>query len=144
MPDDARRSDSKAPPAARPAAPSKPSTRPPGSDVVVLGPPTADGNGVHVIRAREERVETGELRALEEGRPILGEVVTLKPREDNPRICDVQESYGAKTTQATHKGPAKVSTDAYREGWEEIFGKRARTSKLETSDESPPPRRDLN
>jgi len=99
-------------------------------DVVLLGPPTADGEGVHVIRAREERIETGELRALQHGKPITGEVVTLKPREDNPRICDVQESFSAGSAR-THKGPPRVATDAYRDGWDEIFGKRSAGSSNE-------------
>ena len=99
-------------------------------DVVILGPPTADGAGVHVLRAREEKVELGELRALEEGRPIVGEVVTLAPRKDNPRVCDVKDSFHAPGAAAgpalalAHKGPAKVATEAYREGWDEIFGKK--------------------
>lgn len=91
------------------------------ADVVLLGPPTADGAGVHVLRARKERVELGELRALEEGRPIAGEVVSLAPRKDNPRVCDVKESY---VPNAAHKGPARVATDAYRDGWDEVFGNR--------------------
>ena len=95
------------------------------TDVVLLGPPTNDGAGVHVIRAREERIETGELRALQEGRPITGEIVTLEPRKDNPRVCDVKESYKPKAHPAAalaHKGPANVATDAYRDGWDEVFG----------------------
>ena len=99
-------------------------------DVVLLGPPTADGAGVHVIRARHERIEVGELRALQEGRPIVGEIVTLTPREANPRVCDVTESYcpsAAQPAQLGHKGPANVATDAYREGWDEIFGPKPRT-----------------
>ena len=99
-------------------------------DVVLLGPPTADGGGVHVIRARDERIETGELRALQEGRPIVGDIVTLKPREANPRVCDVTESYTAPSVRAAqlgHKGPAKVATNAYREGWDEIFGEKPKT-----------------
>ena len=102
-----------------------------GTDVVLLGPPTADGAGVHVLRARDERLELGELRALEEGRPINGEIVTLAPRKDNPRVCDVKESYAP---LAPHKGPAKVATTAYRAGWDEIFGKKPTTT----------PDRDLN
>jgi len=106
---------------------------PPAQDVVILGPPTADGAGVHVLRAREEKVEVGELRALEEGRPIVGEVVTLAPRKDNPRVCDVKDSYRppgaagvprAAALAAAHKGPANVATEAYRDGWDEIFGKK--------------------
>ncbi len=100
---------------------------------MILGPPTADGAGVHVLRAREEKVEVGELRALEEGRPIVGEVVTLSPRKDNPRVCDVKDSYRAPSPGGTtalslaHKGPAKVATEAYRDGWDEIFGKKPPT-----------------
>ena len=94
------------------------------NDVVLIGPPTADGGGVHVLRAREARIETGELRNIEEGRPIVGEVVTLAPRADNPRICDVKDSYvppGA-LPQKT-KGPAQVATKAYRDNWDEVFAR---------------------
>lgn len=92
---------------------------PAGTDVVVLGPPTPDGEGVRVIRAREERIETGELRALREGKPITGEVVSLEPRKDNPQICDVRSSY--KPDAESRKGPAQVATKSYRENWDEIF-----------------------
>ncbi|MBS2019746.1 MAG: hypothetical protein JST00_43185 [Deltaproteobacteria bacterium] len=100
-----------------------------GLDVVVLGPPTSDGAGVHVLRARDEKIEAGELRALQEGRPISGEVVTLEPRKENPRVCDVRSSYvppshASTTTGAPHKGPARVSSQAYRDGWDEIFGQK--------------------
>jgi hypothetical protein len=106
----------------------------PAEDVVLIGPPTADGAGVHVLRAREERIEAGELRGIQEGKPITGEIVTLQPREDNPRVCDVKQSYAPPTTASLplgHKGPANVASEAYREGWDEIFGAK-------------PPSRDLN
>ena len=118
---------------AKPALASQlaPAAAAPAEDVVILGPPTADGAGIHVLRAREEKVEVGELRALEEGRPIVGEIVTLAPRKDNPRVCDVKDSYRAPSSAAAttalalaHKGPAKISTEAYRDGWDEIFGKK--------------------
>jgi hypothetical protein len=105
-----------------------------GTDVVLIGPPTADGNGVHVLRAREERLETGELRNLEEGRPITGEVVTLAPRKDNPRVCDVKESYlppnAMMAPSPKTKGPAQVATKEYRENWEEVFSRRPRDADL--------------
>ena len=104
------------------------------TDVVILGPPTADGAGLHVIRARSDvgthRIETGELRPLQEGRPIVGEIVTLKPREANPQLCDVTDSFAPSAphkAQLGHKGPAKVATQAYREGWDEIFGTKPTT-----------------
>ncbi len=109
-----------APPPAVQDTPEPPSPAPtPSKDVVILGPPTADGDGVHVLRAREERLEAGELRGLEEGKSIRGEIVSLKPRRDQPRICDVTDSY---VVQTRGKGPPKVSTQAYRDGWDEIFG----------------------
>ncbi len=104
------------------------------TDVVLLGPPTADGAGVHVLRARDESVEAGELRNLEEGRPITGEVLTLAPRKDNPRVLDVKESYspnapGAVASPKT-KGPAQVATQAYRDNWDEVFARRPRNADL--------------
>ncbi len=102
--------------------------QPKSDDVVLLGPPTADGDGVHVLRAREERVEAGELRALKEGRPISGEVVTLAPRADKPWVCDVKES--VKVPGPAKKGPAQVATETYRERWDEIFGAKRAPSAL--------------
>lgn len=103
----------------------------PARDVVLLGPPTADGDGVHVIRARDERIETGELRNVTEGKPITGELVTLQPRKDNPRVCDVTDSFKANSSApeppARGKGPAQVATQAYRDNWEEVFASRKRT-----------------
>ncbi len=103
----------------------KPKAEAPKTDVVLLGPPTDDGAGVHVLRARDERLETGELRNVEEGRPITGELVTLAPRKDNPRVCDVKESYTPpKNSLEKTKGPAQVATKAYRENWDEVFARR--------------------
>lgn len=102
-------------------------------DVVLLGPPTADGDGVHVIRARDTQIETGELRNVVEGRPLTGELVTLQPRKDNPRVCDVTDSFkaapapeGASQHPPRGKGPAQVATQAYRDNWEEVFAARKR------------------
>lgn len=108
-------SETKSSPPPQEAAPAK-------ADVVLLGPPTADGAGVHVLRARDERIEAGELRNLEEGRPITGEVVTLAPRKGNPRVCDVKESYRPNTLpSAKPKGPAQVATQRYRDNWDQVF-----------------------
>ncbi len=98
--------------------------KPDGKDVVVLGPPTADGDGVHVLRARNEKLEAGELRTLKEGKPVVGEIVALQPRKDDPRVCDVRESWKPPaSTTPPKKGPAQVASQAYREGWEQIFDK---------------------
>jgi hypothetical protein len=114
---------------AEPVAPAPPERAEPErdkNDVVLLGPPTEDGAGVHVLRARDERLEAGELRVLEEGRPITGEVVTLAPRKANPRVCDVKESFRPPTghlARTKTKGPAQVATKAYRDHWEDTFAR---------------------
>lgn len=105
------------------------------ADVVVLGGPTDDGVGRKVVRMRSDRVETGELRPLQEGKPLTGDVVTLRPRENTPWLCDVDVAHAAPTlvpaadvasassiTTALGKGPAQVATKEYRHNWESIFG----------------------
>jgi len=108
---------------AMPDAPEKPKP-----DVVLLGPPTTDGEGIHVLRAREDRIEAGEVRPVKDGAPIHGEIVQLTPREGAPQVCDVQVTYAPKksptaTLPPRGKGPAQVATRGYRDRWDEIFGK---------------------
>ena len=94
------------------------------TDVVLLAGPTEDGEGIRVLRARDERIETGEVRPLKEGKPLgAGEIVKLAPRPGTPRICDVVEVI-AKLEPAGERGsgPPKVATNAYRESWDRIFG----------------------
>jgi hypothetical protein len=104
-------------------------------DVVLLCGPTEDGGGVQVLRAREDRVETGEVRPVKDGQPIVGDVVKLTQHADEPRLCDVEvlhegeraapkKSAGAKTSggRLTRGGPAQVATKAYRDQWTRVFG----------------------
>lgn len=92
------------------------------ADVVLLHSPTEDGKGVRVLRAREGRVEAGELRPIESGRPLQGDLVKLRPRKDAPLVCDVEVTYEHKAGQKSHPGPAHVATPAYRDSWDRIFG----------------------
>lgn len=83
------------------------------------------------MRARQGRLEAGEVRPLESGRPISGEVVTLKPRQAFPLVCDVETHIALPQQEATRErqadvarrrtGPAQVASDAYRENWEAIY-----------------------
>jgi len=98
-------------------------------DVALIGPPTEDGQGRKVLRARDDRLEVGEVRALAEGKPIHGEVVTLTPREGAPWVCDVETNVAAPTASTKpasaagpKKGPAQVASPSYRSNWDAIFG----------------------
>ena len=91
------------------------------ADVVLLQGPTEDGEGIRVVRAREDRLEAGEVRPLKEGKPIpSGEVVKLAPRAAAPQVCDVEVL--AKVEHGVPGKPAQVATTAYRESWDRIFG----------------------
>jgi hypothetical protein len=95
----------------------------PKKDVVFVHSPLEEGEGYRVIRKREDTLEVGELRAVQEGRPLHGEMVRLLPRKDHERLFDVEvlvpkpEPAGPPRT-----GPAQVATSAYRQNWEAIFG----------------------
>ncbi len=107
-------------------------TPPTDYDVVLLNGATDDGDGMRVLRARPGRLEAGEVRAAREGQAINGaEVVTLRPREGTPRVCDVEVLHAKPEAPAIpassggeRHGPAQVATRAYRTQWEQVFGKR--------------------
>ncbi len=108
-------------------------------DIVLVHSPTEDGKGARVIRVRDQTIETGEVRPLEDGKPISGEVVKLTPRGENARVCDVETLVPAQQTQAAalppsssapRKGPAQVATDDFRDNWGRIFGTKPPDSTL--------------
>ncbi len=90
-------------------------------DVVFVYGRADDGDGYHVLRQRGEGIEAGRLRPLEDGKPIHGEVVRLKPREDSPMLFDAEVQHGARAPTGR---PAKVANDRYRTGWESIWAKK--------------------
>jgi hypothetical protein len=96
------------------------------SDVLLVGPPTGDGEGFKVLRRREETLEVGELRNVKEGKPIHGDLVKLTPREGEERLFDVDVIVPKKALAADtqRKGPAQVATDTYRDNWDQIFAAR--------------------
>ena len=79
------------------------------------------GDIVSVVLAapvHENEVEAGTMRPLDEGKPIHGEIVRLKPREESPALFDVEVQHDARPSTGR---PAKVATDEYRKGWESIW-----------------------
>jgi len=126
----------------RPSLPEGSGSNPPSPekrdlDVAIVCGVSDDGQSVDVIRRRGERLEAGTVRRLEQGKPIHGEVVRLRPREQFPMICDVevempapgqsspeQSSSGQSPTGAMTTGrPAQVATETYRKNWDAIYGR---------------------
>jgi hypothetical protein len=115
--------------------------RPPGpiGDVAVVCGKDADG--LHILRRRSKDgpVEAAIAKPLTEGRPITGEVISMRRRRDLPFLFDVKTEIDisgeraeiegaaeAPTEAPTIDGPAKVATNSYRQGWDAIWGSRTR------------------
>ena len=108
-------------------------------DVALIHGVTPDGEGFHILRARDNRLELGAVRPLREGAPITGEVVTLRPRANFPALCDVEVQYKPPAAQSdraeparllANTGPAQVATDDYRRNWDAIWSHPPDKSKL--------------
>jgi hypothetical protein len=117
-------------PAENPVNDAAPSPR----DVALVHQVSSDGT-VHVIRRRGEQLEAGALRPLREGTAIQGEVVSLRPRENFPLLCDVDVLYSppaeapksdvrAAPSPPRRKGPAQVATSQYRDNWDSIWARK--------------------
>jgi hypothetical protein len=99
-------------------------------DVALVYGQSSDGAGVRVIRKRADRVELGEIRPLEHGKPLGGEVVQLRQRGEGP-LFDVEVQVPApKAAALSSAGPAQVATDEYRRNWDAIWSKRKADPKL--------------
>ena len=82
-----------------------PSRAPPSGDVaLVLG---KNEDGVHILRRRDENapVEAGLLQPLVEGRPITGELITMRRREDMPFLFDVKSELPAPGAATARQRP---------------------------------------
>ena len=84
-----------------------------------------DGRSYDVIRQRDGEIHAGTMKPLDHGKPIHGEVVRLKPREEAPYLFDVEVQHEGRASVGR---PAKVATDQYRKGWESIWAKKRGSS----------------
>jgi hypothetical protein len=103
-----------------------------GKDMLLVLGESAHGHAV--VRKREQSLEVGEIRPMQHGKPVHGEVVKLAPRGESDRLFDVEVVVPREARAGS--GPAQVATDAYRANWEAIFGgERADEEREATPDE---------
>ena len=105
---------------------------PPVGDIAFVWGKNADG--VHILRRRDENapVEAGLLQPLVEGKPITGELISMRQREDMPFVYDVKSELPAPSDRSSDRPtgrPSQVATDSYRKGWDAIWGSRGRSSR---------------
>lgn len=101
-------------------------------DVALVYGVSGDGQGLDIIRKRGDRIETGTVRRLEEGKPIHGEVVRLRQREQAPLLYDVEVEVPApeQMAQQPSSGPAQVATESYRKNWDAVYGRNRKAGSL--------------
>ncbi len=100
-------------------------------DVALIYARSEDGRSYGVLRQRNDEIQVGTLRGLEEGKPIHGELVQLRPRPEAPMLFDVETTDTGTTPKAEPaSGPPKVSTPAYREGWDSVWTSKRRSREL--------------
>jgi hypothetical protein len=89
----------------------------PEGDIIILGPRNPDGSHEVLRHHGDCVVERGTIKPVKDGQPIQHELVELTPK--GPRMCSVRTLYRT-------PGPPKVTSDEYREGWGNIWGKEER------------------
>lgn len=80
---------------------------------------------MNVVRKRGDELSLGVVRPLEEGKPIVGDVVKLKPRDEHPALFDVETEVALPKPKRS-AGPSRVSSSSYRKGWDSLWGERRR------------------
>jgi len=93
-------------------------------DHVHLGPRVGE-DGVAFVRCHPDgTTHAGVLRPAKEGEPLYDGAIRLEHRGPGP-VYNVIDEYKRETPQQCceeRSGPAKVTTDAYRNGWDNLFG----------------------
>lgn len=90
-----------------------------GDEFVIPGPPLPDGGRLCLRHSADHSVRQGIMRPLESGKPISDDTILLEPREGTPLFNVVG------SVSEMRKGPSKVVSNAYRRGWDEVFGKKS-------------------
>lgn len=93
------------------------------ADFAILGGPTEDGQGAHLLRFREGTISAGEIRPVQEGESVTHrELVRLHPVDEEKRVCRVETLHAPALPAEPRSRPARVSNERYRKNWDAIFG----------------------
>lgn len=98
-------------------------------DLALVGPPDEEGACPVLRRHSDDSWSGGKIIPLKEGKPILGELVTLSEREGGGFTMKSVLGNGPTKAEKTKDGPAMVNNKAFRNGWDNIFGQKVVTGK---------------
>lgn len=105
-----------------------------GRDLVLISRVDRTRNEIHVLKPVPDGIEEAVLRVVEEGTPLNGDLVRLHPHGGSPLLAElevVMRHPDRPRGGRAHEGPPMVASEAYRRGWDSIFGVRP-TSKRDT------------
>jgi hypothetical protein len=100
-------------------------------DQMLLGPQVTPDGGRTFIRRQPNQMSGGICRPLKHGEALMGDVVQLQRVEGDlynvvenlPSMTNLRPSIDPRPPiESRASGPAMVSSDAYRSGWENVFG----------------------
>ncbi len=103
-------------------------------DLVLISRVDRTKNEIHVLKPVPDGIEEAVLRQVEEGVPLTGDLVRLHPHGSSPLLAEleiVMHHPDRPRSGRSHEGPPMVASEAYRRGWDAIFGVRP-TSKSDT------------
>ena len=82
-------------------------------EIVYLGPKIRDCQ--IILKPTDESLEIGTIHEVKDGKDITGcDLISLEPQKDG---CGYYMEYVFRAP----KGPSKVSTEAYKTGWDRVF-----------------------
>lgn len=96
-------------------------------EYVIAGPPLSNGNNVAIYHHSDHSVSFGEIGVPADGKSLSDDTILVQNRQGTP-FYDVVGSVGemkhSSTDECSKSGPAMVTSDKYRAGWDQIFGKK--------------------
>lgn len=95
-----------------------------GRDFVLLGPPAEDGTTPFIRHLPDDSVRVGTMTPSKDGVPLQPGSEILRLTKGEGVGYDVEVVYGEQDRASRNKGPSKVSSPAYKDSWERIWGKK--------------------
>lgn len=93
-----------------------------GDEFVIPGPPLPNGGRACIHHAEDHTVRPGVLMPMEEGKAIPDNAMLLEAREGTNLYNVVGSIASMKEERQERKGPSKVNSRAFKNGWDNIFG----------------------
>jgi len=94
-------------------------------DILHIGPPVNAAGGRAFYRVKKDgEVETGVANYIPEGEPLQPNQDILKVEHCGPGLAFRVKDEFSTDAKGNRSGPAQVNSEAFKDGWDRIFGSR--------------------